>query len=42
MKKYLVTACLLTANNEFITLMVLLVLSVMFIFDMAGWTEGKL
>ena len=42
MKKYVITSVLLFANNEIISLMALIVLLAMFIYDMLGWmAEGK-
>lgn len=41
MKKYLIAACLLVANNEIISLLALLIMGAMFIFDMAGWVGEK-
>jgi len=41
MKKYLITACLLLANNEIVSLIALLIMGAMFLFDMAGWVEKE-
>ena len=42
MKKYVITSVLLFANNEIISLMALIALLAMFIYDMLGWmAEGK-
>lgn len=42
MKKYLIAAVMLFANNEIISLVALTVILAMFIFDMLGWmAEGK-
>lgn len=41
MKKYLIAACLFMVNNEIVSLVALLIMGAMFIFDMAGWVEEK-
>lgn len=41
MKKYLIAAVLLAANNEVVSWFALCVMGAMLVFDMAGWTTER-
>lgn len=41
MKKYLITAAMLVANNEVISWFALCVMGAMLVFDMAGWATER-
>ena len=41
MKKYLIPAVLLVANNEVISWFALCVMGAMLVWDMAGWVTGR-
>lgn len=42
MRKYIIIATLLVANNEILSWLALCIIGAMFVWDMAGWTtEGK-